>query len=251
VYLKHPRSLNKRTIHSPRHAVVNDTHAAFNLRGLIIRKLDYQTENSIIFCQSLVITQLGKIVANLKIGANLVSSAPVVANSNLCNRGVQVIGSGFIISAEDAAALDPDGKLKEKLFIRPYLNGKDLTQQSRQVEVIDLFGLTEAEARNEAPSIYQRLLTTVKPDRDQNKRDSYRLKWWIHGEPRSELRKSLANLPRYIATVETSKHRCFTFLDHSILPDNKLINFALSDAFSLGILSSEIHVAWALNCSQF
>ena len=37
----------------------------------------------------------------------------------------------------------------------------------------------------------------------------------------------LDGLPRYIATVETSKHRFFTFLDQEILPDNKLIAIAM------------------------
>jgi hypothetical protein len=60
------------------------------------------------------------------------------------------------------------------------------------------------------------------------------------------MRKQLAGLPRYIATVETAKHRTFQFLDASILPDNKLIAIALSDAFQLGVLSSKPHVAWSL-----
>ncbi|MEI8158334.1 MAG: type IIL restriction-modification enzyme MmeI, partial [Burkholderiales bacterium] len=45
---------------------------------------------------------------------------------------------------------------------------------------------------------------------------------------------------------ETAKHRTFQFLDASILPDNKLIAIALSDAFHLGVLSSRTHSAWAL-----
>jgi hypothetical protein len=53
-------------------------------------------------------------------------------------------------------------------------------------------------------------------------------------------------LGRYIATVETAKHRCFQFLDASIAPDHKLIAIAIDDAFLLGALSSRIHVVWAL-----
>ncbi|MFP6706391.1 MAG: DNA methyltransferase [Alphaproteobacteria bacterium] len=36
------------------------------------------------------------------------------------------------------------------------------------------------------------------------------------------------------------------FLDISILPDNKPLNIAISDASALGVLSSRIHVTWAL-----
>ena len=53
-------------------------------------------------------------------------------------------------------------------------------------------------------------------------------------------------LERYIATGETSKHRFFTFLDKTIVPDHMLIAIALDDAYLLGVLSSRIHVTWAL-----
>jgi len=86
----------------------------------------------------------------------------------------------------------------------------------------------------------------VKPERDHNNRSSYRQNWWIHGEPRREFRPVLAGLRRYIATVETAKHRFFTFLDRSILPDNMLVNIGLEDAYFLGVLSSRVHVVWAL-----
>jgi hypothetical protein len=56
----------------------------------------------------------------------------------------------------------------------------------------------------------------------------------------------VADLPRYIATVETAKHRLFQFLDAAILPDHMLIAIASDDAFHLGVLSSRVHVAWAL-----
>ena len=56
----------------------------------------------------------------------------------------------------------------------------------------------------------------------------------------------LAGLPRYIATVETAKHRVFQFLEAAILPDNKIVCAAVADAFHLGVLSSRIHLVWAL-----
>ncbi len=41
------------------------------------------------------------------------------------------------------------------------------------------------------------------------------------------------------------------FWIESILPDNMLVNIALDDAFDLGILSSRIHVVWALCCRWY
>ena len=93
---------------------------------------------------------------------------------------------------------------------------------------------------------YQWVLERVKPERDQNNRASYRDSWWIFGEPRKVMRKTLEGLPRYIATVETAKHRLFQFLDADIAPDNRLVCIALDDAYCLGVLSSRVHVVWAL-----
>jgi hypothetical protein len=60
------------------------------------------------------------------------------------------------------------------------------------------------------------------------------------------MRVSTALIRRYIATVETAKHRPFQFLPVSILPDNMLIAIASDDALSLGVLSSQVHMRWAL-----
>lgn len=55
----------------------------------------------------------------------------------------------------------------------------------------------------------------------------------------------MTDLKRYIATVETAKHRAFQFLDAEILPDNMLVAVASDAPFHLGVLSSKIHTAWA------
>jgi hypothetical protein len=116
--------------------------------------------------------------------------------------------------------------------------------------VIDLFGLDAAEVRQRYPAVYQWVLERVKPERDAkgSTKDGtgYAKLWWIHGKPRQEMRKQLAGLSRYIATVETAKHRTFQFLDASVMPDNMLIAVAADDAFTLGVLSSAVHVHWAL-----
>jgi hypothetical protein len=191
-------------------------------------------------------TRMGTINADLTIGADVASAVALKADEGISNRGVQVIGSGFIVTREEALALGLGRIPGLEHRIREYRNGKDLTSRPRDVLVIDLFGLTEIEVRDRFPEVYQWVHERVKPERDANSRDSYRLNWWIHGEPRKAFRPALDGLPRYIATVETSKHRFFQFLDASVLPDNRLVCVAHDDAFVLGVLSSRIHVTWAL-----
>jgi hypothetical protein len=116
----------------------------------------------------------------------------------------------------------------------------------RDVYVIDFFGLDEKEARQRFPEAYDHVLRTVKPERDHNRDKDIRSNWWLFGRPRPEIRPALEGLPRYIATVEISKHRIFQFLDGEILPDNRLVVIASDDAFHLGILQWAGHIDWAL-----
>ena len=59
------------------------------------------------------------------------------------------------------------------------------------------------------------------------------------------MRPALVDLSRYMATVETTKHRVFQFLDAAIIPDNMLVTIASGDAVVLAVLSSRIHTTWA------
>ncbi len=190
--------------------------------------------------------ETGVINADLTVGVDVTVAQALKAMDNVSNPGIKLHGSGFIVTLEEALKLGLGRREGLERHIREYRNGKDLTHRPRGVMVIDMFGLSANEVRERYPEVYQHVFVSVKPERDQNNRASYRDNWWIFGEPRSAFRPALANLPRYIATVETSKHRFFQFLDASILPDNKLIAIAHDDAYVLGVLSSRIHVTWAL-----
>jgi hypothetical protein len=89
-------------------------------------------------------------------------------------------------------------------------------------------------------------MAAVKPERDANNRATYRENWWIFGEPRREMRPALSGLIRYIATVDTARHRVFQFLPSDIICDDKNVVVASDDGFVLGVLSSELHVKWSL-----
>jgi hypothetical protein len=191
-------------------------------------------------------SQHGKISADLTTGADVTATVELRANENLTSRGMMLFGDGFIVTPEEAAKLGL-GKVRglEKI-IHPYRNGRDLADKPRGAFVIDLFGLSPHQVRDQYPGVYQHVLTRVKPERDANRDKSIRENWWIFGRPRTEIRPALVGISRYIATVETSKHRIFQFLESEILPDNKLVVIALDDGFHLGVLSSRIHVVYSL-----
>ncbi|AVO48316.1 SAM-dependent methyltransferase [Melaminivora suipulveris] len=190
--------------------------------------------------------QDGLIHADLSVGANVAAAQPLRANGQISNTGVKLHGAGFIVTRDDAAALGLGSQTGLERHIREYRNGRDLTDKPRDVMVIDLAGLQAEEVRERYPAVYQWIFDRVKPERDLNREEYRRLNWWLFGRKNTELRAGLLGLPRYIATVETAKHRIFQFLDASILPDNMLVAIAVNDAYTLGVLSSQLHIDWAL-----
>jgi len=184
--------------------------------------------------------QVGKVFANLKIGADVANANKLSANEGLSSPGVKLHGAGFKVRRAEIHHFEG-----EEAAIKGYMNGRDLAATSRDFLVIDLYGLAEAQVRQKYPRIYQRLLDTVKPERDQNNRQSYKDNWWLFGEARSEIRPALNGLKRFIATVVTAKHRFFTFVDGQILPDDALNAIALDDASFIAVLSSKPHRVWA------
>ncbi len=194
--------------------------------------------------------QQGLLHADLRIGANVVSAKTLMANAGVSSPGVKLHGAGFIVTREEAAAVGLGTLPGLDRHIREYRNGRDLNATPRDVMVIDAFGLGADELRQRFPAVYQWVLERVKPERDAKgtSKDGagYAAQWWLFGKPRQEMRRQLVGLPRFIATVETSKHRMFQFLDASVLPDNKLIAIALDDAIQLGVLASQVHVDWSL-----
>ena len=190
--------------------------------------------------------QEGRILADLTIGANLDLARPLKANLGMSNPGVKLHGLGFVVKPEKAAALGLWSVLGLEQHIRPYRHGLDITHRSRNVLVIDLFGLTAEQVLTRFPQVYQHVFEHVKPERDQNNRPSRKEFWWLFGETNPKLRQMIAGLVRYIVTVVTAKHRVFQFLNEAILPDDALVIIASDDAYHLGVLSSRIHTVWAL-----
>ncbi|MGJ4951174.1 class I SAM-dependent DNA methyltransferase [Bradyrhizobium sp. HKCCYLS20291] len=195
----------------------------------------------------------GPINSDLTIGVDVTAAKMLRANEGICSPGVKLHGKGFIVTPQQAKHLGLGKRNGAETYIREYRNGRDLTGKSRDAMVIDLFGLLEEEVRLRFPEIYQHIASTVRPVRVEEaarsgSKDSqdYANEWWLFGKPRPEIRPALVDLRRFVVTVETMKHRIFQFLDGSVVPDNKLIVIAIEDAAYLGILSSQIHIVWAL-----
>lgn len=189
--------------------------------------------------------QHGRIHADLAIGANVGAARSLIANGGLCFQGMNLVGKGFRLTTGDLGALGYDVAALPDV-IAPHYNARGLVQGGEPSFVIDLFGFTEDQAREQHPALYQWLLDRVKPERDHNNRLAYRNRWWVFGEPRGKLRSAWSGVDRLIVTPETAKHRLFTFQARPFCPDHKLYAICIDDAYVLGVLCSTTHAQWSL-----
>ncbi len=188
----------------------------------------------------------GKILADLRIGTDISSATPLKANEGLATRGVALHGAGFLVTPEQSASLGLGRITELAKHILPYRSGKDITGKSRNLMVIDLHELEREKVFKLFPEVYQWVYDRVKPERDVNNEVSRREVWWQFGRRHTELRNALRGLTRFVSTPATSKHRFFVFLPGGFVPDDSLINLGFEGAEFLGVMSSRIHLVWAL-----
>ena len=222
---------------------VAERNQATNGQLFIVESEIATTEDAseVVFCE-----EQGRILPDLTIGADLNSISVLKANAGLAIRGVELGGPGFMVNSTTARALGLERDASVKKYIRTYRNWSDLVDKPRGLYVVDLFGLSSEQVLEKLPQLYQHVFENVKPERDQNRDKNLRENWWLHRRLRADLRQAVEGLTRFIVTGVTSKHRIFQFLDGSILPDDALISIASDDAYNLGVLSSRIHLVWAL-----
>ena len=182
------------------------------------------------------------------VSVDLTTARPLAENADASYFGFCLAGPFKVptdVAAEWLRQPNVDGQ-PNSLVLKPIYNGSDVTRRWSGNWTID-FGarLLEGEAGMfEKPFEY--VLQHVKPLRSMNNRASRAKYWWRHGEARPGLRKTLEKLHRYIATVETAKHRIFVFFPASVAPEHSLIVIPRADDVTFGVLSSRAHVVWAL-----
>jgi type II restriction/modification system DNA methylase subunit YeeA len=93
---------------------------------------------------------------------------------------------------------------------------------------------------------FDHVLKIVKPEREKKTEVYLRDKYWLLKRPAPDFRKQVASLGRYIVTPRVAKHRYFVWQSAKYLPDSRLNAITREDDTTFGILSSRIHVVWAL-----
>ncbi len=194
-------------------------------------------------------TPVSKVNANLTAASDTTSARSIPAMRGIAFIGTKKAGK-FELQDHEAIELlgkpNPHGRPNSDV-LRPWLDGFAVTRRPANEWIIDCgTSISEPNFKLYADP-YARVLAIVKPDRDANKRDLYREKWWLHAETRPGMRSHCLSLCRYLATVCHSKYRLFVWADSIFLPDGGVFTFARSDDFFFGTLHSHIHEVWALS----
>lgn len=174
--------------------------------------------------------------------------SPLSENNAACYFGYALAGP-FVVEGAVArrwlALPNPNGESNASV-LAPIWNGADVTRRSADRWVVD-FGSDRAELESalfEAP--FAHVSEVVRPVRVGNREAVRAAAWWRFGRPRPELRAARGQLSRVVVTSETAKHRFFVWMPEGVAPEHKLVVVPRADEVTLGVLSSGMHVSWAL-----
>jgi hypothetical protein len=188
-----------------------------------------------------------EINANLTFAADVTKARRLKENVGISFMGDTKIGPFDILPREARTMLEAQNphERPNSDVVRPWMNGSDMTGRPRGMWIVDFPpGMSERDAaKYEAP--FEFVKQHVKPERVKNARRVYAERWWIHGEPRPDMRGALAGLQRYIATARVTKHRIFVWVGAGVLCDSATFVFARSDDYFFGVLHSRAHEVWA------
>jgi hypothetical protein len=140
---------------------------------------------------------------------------------------------------------NPNGKPNSDV-IRPWLDGFAVAKRTSFEWIIDCGLDMPLETFVGYVQPHKRALELVRPDRNENNRQLYRNKWWLHAETRPGMRRNCLSKKRYLATVCHAKHRLFVWADSIFLPDGGVFTFARDDDYFFGVLHSHHHEVWSL-----
>ncbi len=180
-------------------------------------------------------------------GVDLTRAKVLAENAKTAFQGITKGGAFDVpgtLAREWLKLPNPNG-LPNATVVRPWRNGKDVTQRPIDNWIVDFAGCSETQASLfEAP--FGHVIASVKPERESNAERSTRENYWLFKRSAADMKRAIEMLQRFIATPEVAKHRVFAWLESGIVPDKNLVVVARSDDATFGILHSRFHELWSL-----
>lgn len=164
-----------------------------------------------------------------------------------CFQGPIPVGAGFVIGELEARDLLARDEANYRDVVRPYLTSSDISESARQLPsrwVVDFAQLTLEQA-SRYPAALQIVRDRVRPFRETVNRKNHRERWWQFGEPRVGMRAALTSRRRYASAGRHGKRLLLAWVEFWTMASDATVVFAYDDDYSMGVLTSHAHVAWA------
>jgi len=177
---------------------------------------------------------------------DITTAQRLLANHAISFQGPVKVGS-FELPPDRATKIllapNPHGLPNSDAMLR-WVNARDLTSRDREFWIINFGTRSEQEASlYEGPFWHVDL--AVKPERLTNRDQQRRTHWWRLGRSGEDWATASAGLTRTIFTPRVGKHRLFSFVSGTTLPDSAVVGFARDDDYFFGVLHSRFHETWA------
>ncbi|WP_339331981.1 Eco57I restriction-modification methylase domain-containing protein [Aeromonas caviae] len=184
------------------------------------------------------------------------SQQGLAENELMAFQGSNVLGSGFVLSLEQAQKLI-DVNPANTLVVKPFIRGEDFNSAPNQRPIkwiINFQGWPlkrdsadnhEGHVAQDFPECLDIVERLVKPKRSEAKRNAYRERWWQYAERCVSLYATIKDLPRVIFQASPSKHICFGFAEGGCVYSGPHTVIASESVVDLALLQSSIHTEWA------
>lgn len=178
----------------------------------------------------------------------------LLANTGKSFQGSIVLGMGFTFDdtnpdatpiAEMHRLIETNPKNQECIF--PYIGGEEVNSSPTHTYhryVIDFFDREEKECWDNYAALMAIVKEKVKPERDVQKRDALRVKWWQYAEKRPGLKQAIAPLDRVLVSCLHSQYLTFAFLSNKNIFSHALCVFSDQKYSFFTIIQSRIHEIW-------
>jgi hypothetical protein len=179
------------------------------------------------------------------------------ANEGKSFIGHYVLGMGFLMQPPEAEALiSKDAKNKAVLF--PFLNGAELNATWNSAPTRWVINFRQWPLSNDSkpqgysgpvaedyPDCLDIVRRLVKPERDKNKRDRRRERWWLFGDYAPSLENAIEQEKLLFAiSMAAATHIAFCRVERGVLLSHTLAVFAFDRWAEFGIVSCSLHDVW-------
>ena len=180
----------------------------------------------------------------------------LIVNSAKSFGGSKIYGQGFLFDDLDTRGLaSPLCKMRGLLannprnseVVFPYIGGREVNTHPKQKNhryVINFDTRSLDECKQHWPELLNIVRTKVKPQREAQRREARRTRWWQFGDRQPALYNTIFPLGRVLANSQVSKHLQFAFLPSDMVYAHSLNVYPLDTYAAFCAVQSQPHETW-------